>query len=366
MLRDAVAVLAQLCRVTILLAVVLAGVFLLEERFAAGVPAEPADPTSATLLAFGALNGQRVLAAGEWYRIGSMALLHASPEHLLLNEAALLAIGLLFEAMFGWAWLVLAFCVGALGASLMSLATDPAELTVVGASGAIMGVCAAGFLASFRMPFGTGGTIRFRSIVMLLLTLLPWLSGVSVANVDDAGHVGGMMGGALVGLVLWRYWPAPGASAPRRSVAAMLALPVGVLFLAAAGTAALASRHSPFGHLLPDDPAPETPADAERLVLTYPGDPRSWEERGRAAYGEARYEAAEADFRTALRLAGQLRPVFPPDDDMIFQGFIALSLSAEGRQDAAAVMAQEPCRGGAKVLGDELDADMRERHLCRP
>ncbi len=348
--------LALIWWMTVLFAALLAGVFFLE----AGNEPDADHLTAASLLGFGGFNGYRVLVVGEWYRFGSAMLLHASPEHLLANEAALLVVGLVFEAVFGWAWFLLAFCLGGLGASLMSLATDPSNLTVVGASGAIMGLCAAGFLGSFRVDHPAVDSMRFRSFIVLLLTLLPWLGGVPTpADVDDAGHVGGMMGGALVGLLIWQFW-----RAPRRGMPATLALPVGLFVMVAAATAGLAALHSPFLRLLPNNPVATTQAEAEQLVTDYPGDPRAWDERGRALYEKADYHAAEPDFRKALQLTEQLRPIFTAEYRSTLRGLIAFTLSLQGDQAAGVAMAQAPCRLSAVELGQGFYDALRQQHLC--
>ncbi len=355
-------VVAQVFSLAVFLAVAIAAVFILEVRLAPGA----GDPGTATLLAAGALNGERVRAAGEWYRVGSMVLLHGSPEHLLFNEAALLAAGLLFESIFGAAWFLLAFCAGGLGASLMSLATDPPELTVVGASGAILGVCGAGFLGSLRVDDAAGDSMRRRSLIILLGTMLPWLSGEGVSGVDNVAHVGGVLGGALVGIFLLRYWPSRGAASRSRPVVAVLALLVGLLFLLAAASAALAFRHSPFRHLAADSPAAATLADAERLVAAYPDDPRAWEQRGRQYYGAQHFASAEADFRTALRLADGLQPLFPVLYGTTLRGLVALALSLQGRQEDATAMAQTACAASVAEIGSDFHDALRQSRLCPP
>ncbi len=192
-----------------------------------------------TLLTLGAMNPGRVQ-AGEWYRLLTATVLHVSPEHLLFNSLALLIAGWQMEAVLGRAWFLTALFAGGLGGSVFDLAVNPPNVTSAGASGAIMGLFAAGFMAAFRLPAGTQARwgLQLRSLQILVPTLLPWLFGPAGSPVDHAGHAGGVLGGALIGVWLWKHWPAADWRAPHSRLAAALAGIGGAAWLAAMAMAA--------------------------------------------------------------------------------------------------------------------------------
>ena len=134
---------------------VLAAVFTVELLFGVDHGGSAFEPSVGTLIALGGLNGTLVLHDGEWYRLFSAPLLHGGMVHLGMNGLALLISGGLLERLVGRAWLLALFAIGALGGSLMSLAINPPTLVSVGASGAIMGLLAAGLVLSLPASPGS-------------------------------------------------------------------------------------------------------------------------------------------------------------------------------------------------------------------
>ena len=129
--------------------------FVLEQIYALGPVGAAFRPSTATLMALGALNRSIMVSTGEWYRLFTAPMLHLDLAHLLLNSLAFLMIGTLLERLVGRAWFLAFFVIGALGGSALSLALNPASTTSVGASGAIMGLFGAAFVGSYRVPLGT-------------------------------------------------------------------------------------------------------------------------------------------------------------------------------------------------------------------
>lgn len=162
------------------------------------------------LFAFGALADSGP-PAGDWWRYVSSAFLHdpTSPLHVLFNGVAMFYIGRLVEQLYGrlmmiGVFLIAAACgglfwvlcadVGIAGKSL-----DPG----IGASGGIMGLI--GLLAMLGrtqgrdVPVGVVASLRQYAITFVVLTLLV---GFFVSNTNNFAHVGGLIGGVLLGLVL--------------------------------------------------------------------------------------------------------------------------------------------------------------------
>lgn len=187
---------------------------------------------------------------------------------------------------------------------------NPPNVVSVGASGAIMGLLAAAFVMTFRMPesrervYAQGQVMRF-----LVPSLLPLATTASAGKVDYAAHVGGVVAGIAIGLVMVLFWHSESQRPRFRSVASALAL-LGCLLLTTSAFAAV--RHATplvaelrlrAKDLLVDDTdIPKDSQEAAETVDTWgkdkPRDPRVHLYRGLRALG---HDNAEAE--RELRLA---------------------------------------------------------------
>lgn len=164
------------------------------------------------MLRLGALTHGRVFGDGEWWRLFTAPVLHGGFIHILFNGIWLVLAGRFVERYLGgWTVIGLLVICGLAGA-LLSAATLDGLTYSVGASGAIVGLGAAGVvLASMGEradDFGTGHKGRLAQLVVL--SLIPASGGV-----DYATHFGGAIAGGVCGLILLG-WDAPAASAPWR------------------------------------------------------------------------------------------------------------------------------------------------------
>jgi rhomboid protease GluP len=158
------------------------------------------------LIRAGALYRPAVL-EGQWWRILTALFLHAGPLHLLVNMYALHLLGRLAETMFGSVRFLIVYLAGGIVGGISSTLLSSGTLSV-GASGAIMALLGGAIAALLR---GTGNwppTWR-RSLLMnlSLLAVLQVIIGIAVPAIDNAAHLGGLVGGALVALVLVRAKP---------------------------------------------------------------------------------------------------------------------------------------------------------------
>lgn len=139
---------------------------------------------------------------GEWWRLGASTLLHAGFLHLLLNLWALVALGRAVERDLGTLrWIVLYAASGVL-ASMASVAWRPGGLSV-GASGAIFGLLGA-MLALFVRRRRHMSREQFRAGVMSLvvIVLINIAFGLAVPVVDNSAHIGGLLAGFVLALLL--------------------------------------------------------------------------------------------------------------------------------------------------------------------
>ncbi len=189
--------------VTVGLLVILTAAFVAEHRLGVLPEGAPYRPDVLTLYAFGGLRRDAVLEHGELLRLFSSTLLHLSKAHFVGNTAALLLVGWILEWLVGRSWLLGVFAVGSLAGSILGLAIDPANVTLVGASGGIIGLFGAMVVLSFRLPTGRKRTFM---IACATLVLIPTLLSPGGVYAGSAAHLGGLVAGAALASVLLRTW----------------------------------------------------------------------------------------------------------------------------------------------------------------
>ena len=173
---------------------------------------------------------------GQWWRLFTALFIHFGVVHLALNMWALWDVGRLVEQVYGrWRFAILYMLSGLLG-NLVSLALHGNQAVSGGASGAIFSLYGALLVflwrerrnverGEFRWLFG--GAAVFASLMLGV--------GFVVQGIDNAAHGGGLVAGALLGLVLAPRWGLGGATPSRTLAWTTVALMV-------LGTAALVWR----------------------------------------------------------------------------------------------------------------------------
>jgi rhomboid protease GluP len=178
------------------------------------------DP--ATLVGWGASVGPRTT-NGEWWRLVTMAFVHAGLLQLLVNMAALVQVGLILERMVGHVTVATIYFAAALLAGVVSLSADPLAVSI-GASGAVFGLYGLLFASTIWGLFPRSEM----TIPLLTLKRLGPVAGVFVLyNVVNGGlESGGELAGLGVGFVggLALTWDVSVRKpAPRRLASAMAA-----------------------------------------------------------------------------------------------------------------------------------------------
>jgi membrane associated rhomboid family serine protease len=134
------------------------------------------------------------VANGEWYRLFTVALLHASWLHIGFNMYALWVLGPSIELAFGrWRFLTI-YVASLLGGSTASLLFNSPTMFAVGASGAIFGLFGAMIIANKRL----GRPVN--SVYAVIAINLAF--GFMVPNVDWHAHVGGLVLGAATSAIM--------------------------------------------------------------------------------------------------------------------------------------------------------------------
>jgi rhomboid protease GluP len=137
---------------------------------------------------------------GQYWRLLTAMFLHGSLIHILFNAYALYAFGTEVERMYGTARFVTIYFVAGLVGSVASYIFS--AYPSVGASGAIFGLFGAhaAFFYLNRKILGDFAKMQLQSMAGLLVINL--LIGFSGSRIDNYAHIGGLIGGVIVGAAL--------------------------------------------------------------------------------------------------------------------------------------------------------------------
>ncbi|WP_338470249.1 rhomboid family intramembrane serine protease [Niallia sp. XMNu-256] len=165
-------------------------IFLLME-FAGG------STNTSVLIQFGAKVNWLILHDGEWWRLFTPIVIHIGLLHLLMNTMALYYLGIMVEKIYGnlrflFIYLFAGFT-GALASLLFSSSIS------AGASGAIFGCFGALLYFGLIYPKLFKRTMGFNIIILIAVNLI---FGFSIPGIDNAGHIGGLIGGFLASAIV--------------------------------------------------------------------------------------------------------------------------------------------------------------------
>jgi membrane associated rhomboid family serine protease len=141
------------------------------------------------------------VAQGEWWRIFTSAFFHIGFIHLAFNMYVLYLYGPIAERMYGPIEYAAIYLLAAAGGSVATILLDPGQ-EAAGASGAIFGIVGLLFAVSRRHHAMLGRDARrmMGGLGTYLVFLL--IFTFAVPNISWTGHVGGLVVGAVLGLLL--------------------------------------------------------------------------------------------------------------------------------------------------------------------
>ncbi len=164
-----------------------------------------------------------LVAAGDWWRIFSAALLHGSLVHIGFNMYALYLFGPRMEQQVGSPSFAALYVAAAGAGGLMSYQLGSIDQVSIGASGAIFGLFGAWIFVAWKMRHTPGGRSMFTQLFVLLAINVV----ISLApGIDGFAHLGGFIAGLVIA-ALWSILAVgkPNAVGIRTSIAAsMIAL----------------------------------------------------------------------------------------------------------------------------------------------
>jgi rhomboid protease GluP len=161
----------------------------------------PTTPSSQELLVMGANYLPATLK--EPWRLLSAMFMHAGIIHLAFNMLALVQFGPICESYYGRLGLLIIYFFSGILGGMASLFFGAAVTVSVGASGAIFGLqgailCAVLTKSKLLRP---GAAMKIAIAMGMILAMTLALGYVTPA-IDNAAHIGGLVGGFLVALLL--------------------------------------------------------------------------------------------------------------------------------------------------------------------
>lgn len=158
--------------------------------------ANPLGINGLLLYLFGA-NIKEAVVGGEIFRLITSTFLHASLLHLLFNMYALYIIGNQLESYIGKIKFLIVYLVSAISGSLMSCVFTTG--ISVGASGAIFGLLGSLLYFGYHYRLYLGSVLKSQIIPLILINLI---FGFMDSRIDNASHIGGLIGGYLTTMAL--------------------------------------------------------------------------------------------------------------------------------------------------------------------
>lgn len=138
-----------------------------------------------------------LIAQGQYFRLISCMFLHGGLVHLGVNMYSLYAIGPIVEKVYGKAKYIAIYFVSGICASILSYIFSTS--VSIGASGAIFGLLGAVLIFAIKSKGKTGNAF-IRSILSVIFINI--FIGVTLPNIDNFGHIGGLIGGMITSFLI--------------------------------------------------------------------------------------------------------------------------------------------------------------------
>ena len=193
--------------VTIILIVINAVIFVIEGFFGGSEDVYVA-------LAFGAAYVPAI-DAGEYYRLFTACFLHFGFYHLISNMFSLFLLGTVIEKAYGKLRYIIIYVVAGIAGNVLTYAVESATgdyAVSAGASGAILGLMGAFLVLALSGKYQVASTGRV--ILAIVVSIVP---GLQDTNIGILAHVGGLIGGFVIALILFPTLRRRGKNKPKES-----------------------------------------------------------------------------------------------------------------------------------------------------
>ena len=131
----------------------------------------------------------------ELYRLITSLFLHAGLVHFLCNMYSLFIIGREIENFFGRVKYIIIFILSGIMGNLLTMPFMQDRVISIGASGAIFGLLGALLYFGYHYRIYLNTAIRGQIVPIIVLNLL---IGFTFTGINNAAHIGGLIGGVLV------------------------------------------------------------------------------------------------------------------------------------------------------------------------
>lgn len=162
-----------------------------------GIQGSPADK----LLQWGG-NAASEVQKGQWWRLLSATFLHSGLLHVAMNMLGLYAAGVTLERIYGARQFLLVYFASGLIGSALSLSWTAQGSVSVGASGAVFGILGALVVAVLKHKDKLPRRFSSRITGLGVYVVYALIQGFSESGIDNAAHIGGLLGGCLLALIL--------------------------------------------------------------------------------------------------------------------------------------------------------------------
>ncbi|PLT34709.1 rhomboid family intramembrane serine protease [Bacillus sp. V5-8f] len=252
---------------------------------------------SSTLIEFGAKYNPLIL-QGEWWRFFTPIIVHIGFLHLLMNTMSLYFLGGEVERIYGRLRFFFIYLFAGFAGVLASFLTN-ANISA-GASGAIFGCFGALLYFGIAHPKLFFRTMGMNVIILILFNLG---YGFSVEGIDNAGHIGGLIGGFLAAGIVHL----PKSKQPVRQIAFALAAVFVTYWLLQMGfsSVALDGNDRQTAHIaqkyLDEDQVDKAQELLEKFTEKHQNAPYSYFVLGNLESHRGNFEAAEKHYLQSIK-----------------------------------------------------------------
>lgn len=178
---------------------ILMGINIILFSLTAFVSGDILDIDSRVLLKYGA-KVNILIEHGQFWRLLTCAFLHGGLMHIACNMYSLYIIGPEIQQIYGAVKYLIIYIFSCLASSLLSYFMSP--YLSVGASGGIFGLM--GALLVFAIIERNKINKRYLSTILKVIIINLFI-GLSINNIDNFAHVGGLIGGVFIGYISYNY-----------------------------------------------------------------------------------------------------------------------------------------------------------------
>lgn len=152
------------------------------------------------LMNMGAMNNLSVVIRHQWWRLFTAQFLHIGVMHLVSNAVIIYYMGQYMEPIMGHTRFLVTYLLAGVGGNLMSLAFSSDSGLSAGASTALFGLFGAMTaigIRNFRNPM-----ISYLGRQAFVLAIINLALDIFVPGIDIWGHIGGLIVGFLLAIIL--------------------------------------------------------------------------------------------------------------------------------------------------------------------